>query len=118
MKRDSQYRFNIQFTACSDDETRVGEFLNSLGRRKSTVIVAAVIEYLQHHPELLGDDDRIQVSTVSADQLEATIRAIIDEKLSTLPVGHKSSAIPASAAAPVDADIVDMLSDLELFTNF
>jgi len=80
--------------------------------------VAAVIEYLQHHPELWGDDDRIQVSTISADQLEATIRAIIDEKLSTLPVGYESSAVPASAAGPIDEDIVDMLSDLELFTNF
>ena len=51
MKQDRLYRFNIQFTPQSEAEERAGEFLNSLSRRKSTIIVAAVIEYMQNHPE-------------------------------------------------------------------
>ena len=52
MKNESQYRFNIQFTAKTDDEIMAGEFINSLGRRKGLFIVAAIIEYLNNHKEL------------------------------------------------------------------
>lgn len=118
MKNNSQYRFNIQFTARSDDEIRAGEFLNSLGRRKSTFIIAAVIEYLTSHPELLADPKQIHVSTVSVDQLESKIRAIVEEKLSSLPAEHKSRSVPAAEVEQISTDIADMLDDLELFSSF
>ena len=118
MKNNSQYRFNIQFTARSDDEIRAGEFINSLGRKKSTLVIAAVIEYLKNHSELLADPKHIHVSTVSVDQLESKIRAIVEEKLSTLPVEHKSRSVPAAEVEQISTDIADMLDDLELFSSF
>lgn len=120
MKNENQYRFNLQFTAHSDDEIRVGEFLSSLGRRKSSIIIAAVIEYLDNHPDFSSESNRIRVSTVSAEQLEAKIRTIIDEKLSVLPADNiskvKQVAEPEEIACD-NSDIMDMLDDLELFSG-
>ena len=99
------------------DERRVGEFLSTLGRRKSAVIIAAVIDYLENHPELSFESSRIRVSTVSADQLETRIRAIIDEKLSVLPVKQASTSEVSIDTDPSSTDIVDMLDDLELFNS-
>ena len=120
MKNENQYRFNLQFTAHSDDEIRVGEFLSSLGRRKSSIIIAAVIEYLDNHPDFSSESSRIRVSTVSAEQLEAKIRTIIDEKLSVLPADNISKVKPVAEPEEIgcdNSDIMDMLDDLELFTN-
>ena len=117
MKNESQYRFNLQFVARSADERRVGEFLSTLGRRKSAVIIAAVIDYLENHPELSFESSRIRVSTVSADQLETRIRAIIDEKLSALPVKQSNTSEVSIDLDPSSTDIVDMLDDLELFNS-
>lgn len=118
MKQDQLYRFNIQFTPQSEAEERAGEFLNSLSRRKSTVIVAAVIEYMQNHPEILSDPRHIQVSTISSDQLEAKIRAIIEEKFSNLPANYHSTCVPAADEEQLRTEITDMLDDLELFSSF
>lgn len=118
MKNESQYRFNLQFTARSDDEIRVGEFLSTLGRRKSSIIIAAVIDYLDSHPELSSESSRIQVSTVSADQLEVKIRTIIEEKLSSIQVVPKNATLQATEVEQISSDIVDMLDDLELFSSF
>ena len=46
MKDGSLYRYNIQFPGKTDLEIRAGEFLETLGRKKSTVIIAALNEYL------------------------------------------------------------------------
>ena len=54
MKDGRIYRYNIQFPGKTDLEVRAGEFLETLGRRKSAVIIAALNEYLDHHPELLA----------------------------------------------------------------
>lgn len=118
MKKDSLYRFNIQFTPRSDEEETVGEYLNSHGRRKSIFIIAAVIEYLHNHPELLSESNRIHVSTISADQLEAKIRAIVEEKLNNLPAVYRNMPVPATEAEQISSDIVDMLDELELFAGF
>lgn len=120
MKNENQYRFNLQFTAHTDDEIRVGEFLSSLGRRKSSIIIAAVIEYLDNHPDFSSESSRIRVSTVSAEQLEAKIRTIIDEKLSVLPADNISKVKPVAEPEEIgcdNSDIMDMLDDLELFSG-
>ena len=120
MKNESQYRFNLQFTARSDDELRVGEFISSLGRRKSSIIIAAVIEYLDNHPDFSSESSRIRVSTVSAEQLEAKIRTIIDEKLSALPADNICTTKPVDESGETSCDktdIIDMLDDLDLFNS-
>lgn len=110
------YRFNIQFTARTEEAVRVGEFLNSLGRRKSAVIIAALNEYLDNHPELHGDVKRYEVSTLTVGQLEEQIHSIIDKKLSGLVIPQPNGICQDEATPTANQDIVDMLDDLELFT--
>ena len=118
MKKDDLYRFNIQFTPKTDEKVKVGEYLNTLGRRKSIFIIAAVIEYLRNHPELQNETNQIHISTISADQLEAKIRAIVEEKLQGLPAEYRKIPVPATATEQISSDIVDMLDELELFAGF
>lgn len=117
MKKDDLYRFNIQFTPKTDEEVKVGEYLNALGRRKS-IFIAAVIEYLRNHPELQDETNQIHTSTISADQLEAKIRAIVEEKLLGLPAEYRKIPVQATATEQISSDIVDMLDELELFAGF
>ena len=42
MRKDGKYRFTLQFSADSEDQIRVGELLENLGNRKSTIIVSAL----------------------------------------------------------------------------
>ena len=52
MRKDGKYRFTLQFSADSEDQIRVGELLENLGNRKSTIIVLALSDYIKAHPEL------------------------------------------------------------------
>lgn len=53
MKRDGKYRFTLQFPADTERRIQAGELLEQLGNRKSAVVVAALCEYAEKHPELL-----------------------------------------------------------------
>lgn len=117
MKREDMYRFCLQFGTDSEDEIRVGEFLESLGRKKSTVVVNALIEYLDNHPEFASGKDRchVKISTVTIDALEAHIRRLIEERFSGIDLNRAASVVPSEQAKEVSQDIVDMLDDLDLF---
>ena len=52
MKKDGKYRFSLQFSDKTEENRMVGELLERMGNRKSTLIVDAVREYLVHHQEL------------------------------------------------------------------
>ncbi len=117
MKKDGMYRFNLQFGTSSVEEIRVGEFLESLGRKKSAVLIQALIEYLNHHPEFeSGDRSRsIQINKIPIGTLENEIRRLIEERLSGIDIASLSNTTIAEAT-DVSQDIVDMLEDLDLFT--
>ena len=119
MKDGNSYRYNIQFPGKTDLEIRAGEFLETLGRRKSTVIIAAMNEYLDHHPELSdGSHPIVNISSLSFQELEIKIQAMIEDRLAGIDV-PTVSASPyglASSAEAVNKDIMDMISDLDLFT--
>ena len=51
MKKDGKYRYSLQFDDSSEENRQVGEFLEKLGNKKSTVIILAVTEYIKAHPE-------------------------------------------------------------------
>lgn len=46
MRKDGKYRFTLQFSANSEEQIRVGELLEKLGNRKSTIIVSALSDYI------------------------------------------------------------------------
>lgn len=126
MKDGRIYRYNIQFPGKTELEVRAGEFLETLGRRKSAVIIAALNEYLDHHPELLdGSHSKICVSSLSLQDLEGKIQAMIEARLksidrtpSPIKAEHPESLSISGhqETESVCQDVMDMLDDLELFT--
>ncbi len=118
MIKDGKYRYTLQFGMDSVEEQRAGELLENMGNKKSPVIVAALNEYIDRHPELLSGKAVIQyrLSTLPPEQLKETIRQLIEERLgSGVPV------VPQTGDAQdtpkqVSSDIIDMLSDLDCFS--
>lgn len=118
MKDGSFYRYNIQFPGKTDLEKRAGEFLETLGRKKSSVIITALNEYLDHHPELSDSSHpQINISSLSLSELESRIRSMIDERLAnshSVPMQALSQK-QGSDSEDISQEIIDMISDLELF---
>ena len=118
MKQNGMYRYCIQFRAHTESEIRAGEMLEKLGRKKSAVIITALNEYLDHHPELSdGSHTQINISSLSLPELELRIRTIIDERLannhSVSMQALSQNQIPNSE--DISQEIIDMIGDLELF---
>lgn len=135
MKKDGLYRYSLQFPDDSEKRIRAGELLEKLGNKKSAVIVAALNEYLDNHPEF-GTETRglririEQENGISRDKLERLIRTLIQEQLqhSTEPplnvqVVEKSGLIPSSEGEQskeempeaLKEDIAQMLANLDVF---
>lgn len=115
MKDDQGYRFNISFKGRTTEEKRAGDFLNSLGRRKSSVIVTAVNEYIDRYCSEDSEAPQIQITTFSLSDLEDRIRTIIEERYGNLV---PATSLPESSTPDtneIQQGIVDMLNDLELF---
>ncbi len=118
MVKDGKYRYTLQFGMASVEEQRAGELLENMGNKKSPVIVAALNEYMDRHPELLSGKAVIQyrLSTLPPEQLEERIRQLIEERLgSGIPVQQKG-VDSAESTKQVSEDILDMLNDLDCFS--
>ena len=116
MRKDGKYRFTLQFSADSEYQIRVGELLENLGNRKSTIIVSALSDYINAHPELQSGYSRIEVKVTPAfdrNQMERLIRSIVEEKLSELHTIADTSMSGTSEA--LEEDITQMLDNLNIF---
>lgn len=88
MRRDGKYRFSLQFSDDTIEGRKAGELLENYGNRKSMIIVAALNEYLEAHPELNEENCSIRVSVTpvaSPDELERMVRRVVEERIS----GHQ-----------------------------
>lgn len=118
MKRDGVYRFNLQFPADTQEHIRVGEVLERLGKRKSSLVVVALGEYLDRHPQWETPEVRIKIEQQSAltrEKLEELVRELVEEKLTALPRSRQEPS-PVVGEEP-DSDISQMLENLELFQS-
>ena len=119
MKKDGKYRFTLGFGSDTEEEYRAGEFLESLGNKKSAIIVTALNEYLTSHPELQTQYCKIEVKVApkyDQDTMEHLIRKIVEEKISALQF---AGSVPAAEAVrkpdALEEDVAKMLDNLELF---
>ena len=117
MVKDGKYRYTLQFGMDTEEERRAGEFLERLGYRKSPFIVAAINECLDNHPELGSDQSKVQftISSVDPKKLETKIRQIVEEYLGADPIHRHAENCTLDSAEQVSNDILDMLSDLDVF---
>lgn len=116
MKKNGKYRFSLQFGMDSEEEIQAGELLERLGNRKSAVVIAAIGEYLQTHPELRSAECKVNVclTGIKENRLEEMIRQIVEERLSKTGSSEAHHGDEASEAIP-EAAILGMLDDLDIF---
>ena len=119
MQKDGKYRFNLQFGSSTNEEVNAGELLNKLGHRKSAVVVKALNDYLELHPELLDPTVKIRVDQrtheLDLTEIESKIREMVDQKIKNIDTeDHKPHESPVQTEL-VNDDILDMLGDLNLF---
>ena len=117
MKKDGRYRYSLQFGMSSEEEIRAGELLESLGNKKSKVLIAALNEYVTNHPELESGRCELRVSyqSIPMELLESKIRQLVEERLGSVTTSHQTTIAVPEQVEHVSQDIVDMLGDLELF---
>ena len=133
MKKDGLYRYSLQFPDDSEKRIRAGELLEKLGNKKSAVIVAALNEYLDNHPEFETQGLRIRIEQengISRDKLERLIRTLIQEQLQhttepplNVQTVEESSLIPTlegerskeEMPESLKEDIAQMLANLDMF---
>lgn len=118
MKKDGKYRFTLQFGSETDEEYRAGEFLERLGNKKSSVIIAALNEYLASHPELQSRYCKIEVkvgSTFNQEKVEQLIRTIVEEKIAMFQFLETATPKKEQLPGVLEQDVATMLDNLDLF---
>lgn len=118
MKRENVYRFSLQFGTDTTDKIRAGEFLEKLGNKKSTVVVAALNEYLEQHPEAKSETLRIRVEQegdLHREKLEQLVRALVREQLEKVNTPANRCLSEPGDEQQLEDDIAQMLENLDLF---
>ncbi len=117
MKDGDRYRFNLQFVADTEDAAKAGETLEKLGKHKSQIVIAAIVEYLNNHPEFHAERTSDIPRKVYRDEVEKMIRAIRDEKIAGGQLIQDNNSVPDKAviADEIDADVMAMLGNVQMF---
>lgn len=119
MKKDGMYRFSLGFSSDSEEKVRVGEFLEKLGNRKSSVVVPILNEFLLAHPEYLNPTIKLEVITaakVHREQLEEMISNMLDEKIANMRLATPEPIVTEEETADILNESVEiMLSNLDMF---
>lgn len=127
MKKNGAYRYSLQWAENTAEKIRAGELLEQLGNRKSAVIVTALNDYMDAHPELCSGTGKIEVRVSGYDrkQIEEIIRSMMkeqsvmiaertDEKMST---DHQTENDVSDYNDMLEDDIARMLDNLDLFNE-
>ena len=122
MFKDGKYRFSLGFGNGTEKERRVGEFLERLGNRKSSLIVDVLSEYIDKHPELENSQGKIEIkittspSAHSKEEIEQMVRGLIAEAISSMQMnGNMQSTSDAIDAVVLDKNVAIMLDNLDQF---
>ena len=122
MFKDGKYRYSLGFGGNTEKERRVGELLERLGNRKSSLIVDVLSEYIDKHPELENTHGKIAIkitaspSAHSKEEIEQMVRGLVAEAISSMQMNGNIQ----SASGSIDADVLDknvaiMLDNLDQF---
>ncbi|MDR3344634.1 MAG: hypothetical protein LBT21_03465 [Oscillospiraceae bacterium] len=64
MKTERKYQFSLEFPKQTAEQVQAGELLKKLGANGSNVVVRALSEYIQAHPELVSNEGASQIRAV------------------------------------------------------
>ena len=123
LHRDDKFRFTLQWGTDTQEKIAVGTLLEQLGNKKSYLVIVAVMEYIQRHPEIAAPGAEVKIAyqpTQTREQLMEMVKtmtkAAVEELLagkSLVPAGDIQQAAPP--AGPSDQDLDAMLAGLKFF---
>ena len=111
---DNKYRYSLQWDAFSEEQIRAGQLMERLGNHKSKVVVPALIEYMERHPEVMLPDGKINIvvqQTQSREQMETMVKSMARAAVEELMA---ETSDPGQAPAPT-VNLDDMLNNLDIF---
>ena len=126
MRRDDKYRFSLSWGRDTAEKIAVGDLLEKLKNRKSDLIVQAVWEYIENHPEVMAENAKIVItvqSTPTDEQTLAKIQQMIDASVERLKDSMKfqiQQEKQVEQVAPTvlnQKDLDDMLDNLTIFAQ-
>ena len=121
MKKDGKYRFCLQFAGDTYEQIQAGELLERLGNKKSNIVIAALNDYIEKHPELAHDNPKVEVMLSSAldkGKIEKLVISMIEEHLALTNIIedtiHEDKKIISETQ---DSDIAIFLNNLDAFNQ-
>ena len=117
---DNKYRYSLQWDAFSEEQIRAGQLMERLGNHKSKVVVPALIEYMERHPEVMLPGGKINIvvqQAQSREQMETMVKSMARAAVEELMAGMKlvpETSDPGQAPAPT-VNLDDMLNNLDIF---
>lgn len=124
MRRGDGYRFSLGWSNNSVEKRTVGDLLEALNNRKSDLVVQAVWEYIQSHPELAQPDAKVIISVQSTqtdEQMLAQIKHMIEDtvqrRLEGIKLAEPNEQPQEKPSGPSDADLDEMLANLDIFNQ-
>lgn len=124
MRTGDGYRFSLGWSNSSIEKRAVGELLEALSNRKSDLVVQAVWEYIQAHPEIVQPDTKVVISvhsTPTVEQMLAKIQRMVEDSVQKKLEGIKLIGNPEQAQdlpdGPSETDLDDMLANLDIFNQ-
>lgn len=115
-----KYRFTLQWSAETAEKMLAGDFLESLGNRKSELVVMAINEYITTHPEILTAGNKLKIvvkPNITHEQIKSMVTALLEEKIAGLTVLNQDAGRAGSELLVTKTEIDEMLSNLELFSE-
>ena len=113
-----KYRFTLQWGVETAEKVQAGDFLKSLGNRKSELVVLAVAEYLSAHPEAYITDRKLKIivkQSYTREQVEALVRSVIEEKMAASPYIQHENVNRSIEPDTIGPDVDEMLKNLDFF---
>ena len=119
VKKPDKYRFTLQWGAGSAEKVQAGEFLKSLGNKKSEIIVAAIVEYLHNHPEAVSAGRKPKI-IIKASYTDERLREMVGEMVASYasiigPGSQSSQSESDDNSVPDDLFVDEMLGNLAAF---
>lgn len=118
MKKDGIYRFSLQFGADSEEQIKAGELLEQLGNKKSQIVVAALNEYMETHPELRHRDCKLEIKAsivYNQEDIKRIVEDVIKSRFENIQAPNNMEYDAELIQENIAGDISQMLDNIDLF---
>lgn len=122
LRKGNRFRFTLQWGIDTQERSAAGEFLERLGNKKSDIVVTAIWEYLQRHPEAMAPEARLKVTAQPVynrkqmvSEIKGIVKAYLEETRLAIPVSGETDQRENKSAELSEDDLNSMLENLDMF---